>query len=120
MPCHEKTNILVSDLVRHKPGCTVTEDGKRFEISDIERRGCSVFVFAYAKFWFSHDMAQILAWRVNIASSARQNICTSSIIPLYLNDMTKSQGIQHMMVLVVNFFVFLKLLFFTLLLLCLT
>ena len=24
---HEKTNILVSDLVRHKPGCTATEDG---------------------------------------------------------------------------------------------
>ena len=26
-PRHEKTNILVSDLVRHKPGCTDTEDG---------------------------------------------------------------------------------------------
>ena len=25
-PCHEKTNVLVSDLVRHKPGCTATED----------------------------------------------------------------------------------------------
>ena len=24
---HEKTNILVSDLVRHKPGCTATVDG---------------------------------------------------------------------------------------------
>ena len=24
---HEKTNVLVSDLVRHKPGCTATEDG---------------------------------------------------------------------------------------------
>ena len=24
---HEKTNILVSDLVQHKPGCTATEDG---------------------------------------------------------------------------------------------
>ena len=23
---YEKTNILVSDLVRHKPGCTATED----------------------------------------------------------------------------------------------
>ena len=23
---HEKTNVLVSDLVRHKPGCTATED----------------------------------------------------------------------------------------------
>ena len=26
-PRHEKTNILVSDLVRHKPGCTATEVG---------------------------------------------------------------------------------------------
>ena len=26
-PRHEKTNILVSDQVRHKPGCTATEDG---------------------------------------------------------------------------------------------
>ena len=25
-PRSEKTNILVSDLVRHKPGCTATED----------------------------------------------------------------------------------------------
>ena len=26
-PLHEKTNVLVSDLVRHKQGCTATEDG---------------------------------------------------------------------------------------------
>ena len=26
-PRHEKTNILVSDLVRHKLGCTATEEG---------------------------------------------------------------------------------------------
>ena len=25
-PYHEKTNVLVSDLVRHKPGCAATED----------------------------------------------------------------------------------------------
>ena len=25
-PRHEKTNILVSDLVQHKPGCTAIED----------------------------------------------------------------------------------------------
>ena len=36
---YEKTNILVSDLVRHKLGCTATEDGYRLEISDIEIRG---------------------------------------------------------------------------------
>ena len=35
---HEKTNILVFDLVRHKPGCTATEDGYRLEISDLESR----------------------------------------------------------------------------------
>ena len=38
-PRHGKTNVLVSDLVRHKPGCTATEDGQRLEISDLERRG---------------------------------------------------------------------------------
>ena len=38
-PRREKTNILVSDLVRHKPGCTATEDGQRLEISDLESRG---------------------------------------------------------------------------------
>ena len=32
---HEKTNVLVSDLVRHKPGCTSTEVGLRLEISDL-------------------------------------------------------------------------------------
>ena len=29
----------VSDQVRHKPGCAVTEDGWRLEISDLGRRG---------------------------------------------------------------------------------
>ena len=38
-PRHEKTNILVSDLVQHKPGCTATEDGSRLEISDVGSRG---------------------------------------------------------------------------------
>ena len=34
-PRHEKPNILVSDLVRHKPGCTLTEDGYMLELSGI-------------------------------------------------------------------------------------
>ena len=34
--CHEKTNVLVSDLVR---GCTATEDGYRLELSDLGSRG---------------------------------------------------------------------------------
>ena len=38
-PRLEKTNALVSDLVRHKPGCTATEDSQRLEISDLECRG---------------------------------------------------------------------------------
>ena len=38
-PPHEKTNVLVSDQVRHKPVCTATEDGSRLEISYIESRG---------------------------------------------------------------------------------
>ena len=38
-PVREKTNSLGSDQVRHKPGCTVTEDGQRMEILDLERRG---------------------------------------------------------------------------------
>ena len=38
-PRHEKTNVLVFDQVRHKPGCTVTEDGWRFEILDLGSRG---------------------------------------------------------------------------------
>ena len=35
---HEKTNVLVSDLVGHKPGCTATEDGSWLEILDLESR----------------------------------------------------------------------------------
>ena len=26
-PRHEKTDVLVSDPIRHKPGCTIKEDG---------------------------------------------------------------------------------------------
>ena len=34
-----KTVFGVSDHVQHKPGCTVTEDGKSIEISDLGSRG---------------------------------------------------------------------------------
>ena len=34
-----KPVFRVSDLVRHKPGCTVTDDGWRLEISDLGSRG---------------------------------------------------------------------------------
>ena len=35
-PHHEKTKTVVPEQVRHKPNCTVTEDGKRLEILDLE------------------------------------------------------------------------------------
>ena len=38
-PRHEKTNVLVSDQVQYKPGCTATEDGWKLEISDLGSRG---------------------------------------------------------------------------------
>ena len=38
-PVREKTNNFVSDPVRHKPDCTVTEDGKRLEILDLQSTG---------------------------------------------------------------------------------
>ena len=34
-----KTVFGISDQVRHKPGCTATEDDKKLEISDLESRG---------------------------------------------------------------------------------
>ena len=34
-----KTVFGVSDHVRHKPGCTITDDGQRLEISDVRSRG---------------------------------------------------------------------------------
>ena len=71
----------VSDQVRHKTDCTVTENDHRFEISDLggRRQYCTigiaktkalisfavtaklicVFVFAYEKSRFSHDEAHL-------------------------------------------------------------
>ena len=67
-----------SDKVRNKPGCTVTEDDNMLEICDLgSQSDCTIyiakvnvlinsavtahlicaFVFAYAKFRFSHDVA---------------------------------------------------------------
>ena len=43
-PHHENTNVLVSNLVRNKPDCTATEDGKRFEKSNIESRGIALSI----------------------------------------------------------------------------
>ena len=38
-PPRWKTNNVVSEQVRHKPTCTGTEKSKKFEISDLSRRG---------------------------------------------------------------------------------
>ena len=38
-PPRGKTNNVVSDQVRHKPTCTVTEKSLKLEISDLRRRG---------------------------------------------------------------------------------
>ena len=75
----------VSDLVPHKPGCTATEDGWRLEILYLGRREIvlsvqktkalisfavtvkliCVFVFAYAKSWFSHDAAHLESYELH-------------------------------------------------------
>ena len=75
-----KPVFAVSDQVRHKPSCAVTENGKSLEISFLGRRGIvpihvaktmalisfavtvkliCVFVLAYAKSRFSHKAAHI-------------------------------------------------------------
>ena len=38
-PCHEKTNVLVSDLLRHKPGLQLQKisRGLKFQIYEVER-----------------------------------------------------------------------------------
>ena len=38
-PVRKKTNNLASNQVRHKLACTVTKDGERLEILDLESRG---------------------------------------------------------------------------------
>ena len=38
-PPRGKTNNVVSEQVRHKLGCTATEDGQRLEFLDLESRG---------------------------------------------------------------------------------
>ena len=84
----EKTNNLGSDQVRHKPGCTSTEDGKRLETLDLESTGivyryCKAktkvlisfavtaklictFVFAYADCWFSPAAAQFINKKADV------------------------------------------------------
>ena len=75
-----KTNNVVSEQVRHKSGCTVTEAGWKLEISDLKKkRKCTirvaktkalisfaltaklicVFVFACADCWFFHEAAHL-------------------------------------------------------------
>ena len=58
----------VSDQARYKPGCTVTEDCT-IRVAKIKAlisfaataKLICVFVFTYAKSWFSHNEAQIMS-----------------------------------------------------------
>ena len=43
-PLHEKIYNLGFHQVRHKPGCTVTDDGLKLEISDLKSRGLELSV----------------------------------------------------------------------------
>ena len=62
-PCHEKTNVLVSDLdfrFRKLRDCTIYVAKTKALISfAVTAKLICVFVFAYAKHWFSHDAAHI-------------------------------------------------------------
>ena len=63
-----KPTIWVSNHVRHKPVCTVTEAGQKLEMLEFstirEIKALTsfavicVFVFHYADFWFSHAAVQ--------------------------------------------------------------
>ena len=72
---HEKTNHVVSEQVRHKSGCTITEAGWNLEISRkctiyiaktkklisfaVTAKLICIFVFTYADCWFSHETAHM-------------------------------------------------------------
>ena len=40
----ESRSLVVSDQVLHKPACTVSEEGQKFEISDLRRTGIVQFM----------------------------------------------------------------------------
>ena len=75
----------VSEQVRHKPTCAVTETDLKLEILDLRKRvsikskalisfvvtakQICVFVFAYVNCWFSHEAAQItIYWNSSAVS----------------------------------------------------
>ena len=93
----------VSNQVRHKPGCTATQDGWMLEVSDLGSRGivlsCSENKDAdqlrgypeadmrlcfriYAKSRFSHDAAQTTF--KTLMDVCRQDTCTLPGKPKYL------------------------------------
>ena len=94
--CMRIPTIWVSDQVRHKQSCTVTEDGQRLEILDLKSRGiCSIsvsktkalisfavtaklictFAFACADCWFSHVTAQILSGIIHFINWSIRYLC---------------------------------------------
>ena len=62
MSLHARKLIFgVSDQVRHKSACTVTEAGYRLEILAVTAQLICGFVFAYADCWFSFAAAQCIS-----------------------------------------------------------
>ena len=71
-PRYEKTYNVVSEQVRHKPVCAVTEDSWKLVLDLEKKRSCSIrvaktkalssfaFVFAYTDCWFSDVAAHFI------------------------------------------------------------
>ena len=103
----------------------------KFRIYEVTAKLICVFVFADAKCWFSHDTAQIRfspnvvvrKFVFGVSDQVRhKSVCTVRGLTYrieYKVDVLYYQyhGVQNMMISVDNFFVFLRLLFFALLLL---
>ena len=61
----------VSDQVRHKPGCTVTEDGYRLEISDLESRGIVLSKWRKQRCWSASWLPR--SWSASLFSHMQKN-----------------------------------------------
>ena len=58
-PSRGKTNNVVSEQVRHKPACTITEKSWKLEISDLCRRGIVLSLVAETKALVSYCEADL-------------------------------------------------------------
>ena len=94
-----KSYFGVSDQVWHKPACTVTEEGKSLQISDLRRREIvtaqliCVFVFVYAEIgvYLSLSLSLIRGWRViweDMQTSAKRQTKTIDSIGTEFQETT--------------------------------